>query len=75
MPSLSVASSWIPLLSQAAAAGKHVLCEKPCAVTLADLQEMSGACAAAGKVFMDGVMFMHDARLEVRGAGVSQMPN
>src|SRR4051812_20028321 len=29
---------------RAAAAGKHVLCEKPCSVTVADLQEMLEVC-------------------------------
>ena len=47
-----------------AKAGKHVMCEKPCAVTLADLQEMTAACKKSGVQFMDGVMFMHSARLE-----------
>ena len=49
---------------RAAAAGKHVLCEKPCAVSVMDLQEMIAACHRNGVQFMDGVMFMHSRRLE-----------
>jgi len=48
---------------RAAATGKHVLCEKPCAVTSAEVREMVEACRAAKVQFMDGVMFMHGARL------------
>jgi predicted dehydrogenase len=48
---------------KAAQAGKHVLCEKPCGTTAADLRAMLDACRAKGVQFMDGVMFMHSARL------------
>jgi len=48
---------------RAAAAGKHVLCEKPCGVSLSDVREMTDACHANGVQFMDGVMFMHNPRM------------
>jgi predicted dehydrogenase len=48
---------------KAASAGKHVLCEKPCATNAADLAEMIEACHQHNVQFMDGVMFMHSARL------------
>jgi predicted dehydrogenase len=48
---------------RAAEAGKHVLCEKPCARNLAELKEMIEACERKNLQFMDGVMFMHSARL------------
>jgi predicted dehydrogenase len=48
---------------RAAKAGKHVLCEKPCAANVADLEEMLAACKKHGVQFMDGVMFMHNPRL------------
>lgn len=47
----------------AAAAGKHVLCEKPCGVDANEVREITEACAKAGVQFMDGVMFMHNERL------------
>src|SRR4051812_4486475 len=43
---------------RAAQAGKHVLCEKPCAVNSADLRAMIDACRSQRVQFMDGVMFM-----------------
>lgn len=49
---------------KAAAAGKHVLCEKPCGTDADEVREMIEACAAAGVQFMDGVMFMHSARMK-----------
>lgn len=53
-----------PLILRAAAAGKHVLCEKPCATSVADLREMIDACRKNRVQFSDGVMFMHSRRLE-----------
>ena len=47
---------------RAAQAGKHVLCEKPCAVSSGELREMLACCEQNGVRFMDGVRFMHDPR-------------
>lgn len=47
---------------RAAEAGKHVICEKPCAKNLRDLKEMIAVCEANGVQFMDGVMFEHSKR-------------
>ena len=47
-----------------AEAGKHIVCEKPCALSVADLREMIAACRKHKVQFMDGVMFMHSRRLE-----------
>ncbi len=48
---------------KAAAAGKHVLSEKPCGTNAAQVQEQIDACNAAGVQYMDGVMFMHSDRM------------
>lgn len=48
---------------RAAAAGKHIVCEKPCADSVTDLIEMIDACRENRVQFIDGVMFMHSARL------------
>lgn len=48
---------------RAANAGKHVLCEKPCGVNAADVQEMIFTCKKNRVQFMDGVMFMHNPRM------------
>jgi predicted dehydrogenase len=49
---------------KAAQAGKHIVVEKPCGVTAAELQRIIDAANAAGVQFMDGVMFMHSSRLQ-----------
>lgn len=49
---------------KAANAGKHVMVEKPCGVTADDVKEMITACEANHVQFMDGVMFMHSARMQ-----------
>ncbi len=48
---------------KAAQAGKHVMCEKPCANHADELAEMTAACEANNVQFMDGVMYMHTQRL------------
>jgi len=49
---------------RAAQAGKHVVCEKPCARSVAELRQMLEACRQNQVQFLDGVMFMHSRRLE-----------
>jgi predicted dehydrogenase len=49
---------------RAAAAGKHVVCEKPCGIDQAEVRAMIDACRKHRVQFMDGVMFMHSRRLE-----------
>ena len=49
---------------RAAEAGKHIVCEKPCALSDGDLREMIEACRRHRVQFMDGVMFMHSRRLD-----------
>jgi predicted dehydrogenase len=50
---------------KAAAAGKHVLAEKPSAVCVSDLEEMLWACEQNNVQYMDGVMYMHSERLSL----------
>lgn len=51
------------IIVRAADAGKHVLCEKPCASNAGELEAMISACKKNRVQFMDGVMFMHNARM------------
>jgi predicted dehydrogenase len=48
---------------RAAAAGKHILSEKPCAVNAGVLEGIISICRKNRVQFMDGVMFMHNRRL------------
>jgi predicted dehydrogenase len=51
----------------AARAGKHVLCEKPLALTSADAQAMVDACASEGVRFMEAFMYrLHPSWIAVR---------
>jgi len=49
---------------RAAEAGKHVLIEKPCGTSVAEVEAIVAACRQAGVQFMDGVMFLHSVRLD-----------
>jgi predicted dehydrogenase len=53
-----------PWLLRAAHLGKHIVCEKPCAPSTADLVEVLDACRRRRLQFSDGVMFMHSRRLQ-----------
>ena len=44
---------------KAAAAGKHVLCEKPIALSAAQAEEMQQACKAAGVKLAEAFMYRH----------------
>jgi len=50
---------------RAAEAGKHVLCEKPLAATVAEAEEMIAACRQHGVQLMDGTMWTHHERTPV----------
>ena len=56
-------------VKRAAAAGKHVLCEKPLGMTVAESDEMIDACASAGVKLGTGFMMrfhsQHQAALEL----------
>lgn len=44
---------------KAAAAGKHVLCEKSVALSVEDAKRMRGACWSSGVLLMEGFMYRH----------------
>ncbi|MBD0381813.1 Gfo/Idh/MocA family protein [Paenibacillus sedimenti] len=49
---------------RAAQAGKHVLCEKPAALTTVEVEEMVAACESAGVLFAEAFMYRHHPRYE-----------
>lgn len=49
---------------KAAAAGKHVLCEKPLARNAEEVEQMMATCQKHGVVLLDGVMWYHTPRNE-----------
>ena len=57
----SLHREWV---ERAAAAGKHVLCEKPLAPTAADARAMAAACAAAGVTLLEAYMTPYHPRAQ-----------
>jgi len=48
---------------RAAAAGKHVLCEKPLGVTAEDAAAMAARCAASGVILQEAFMYRHHPQI------------
>jgi D-xylose 1-dehydrogenase (NADP+, D-xylono-1,5-lactone-forming) len=44
-------------------AGKHVLCEKPVALTVSDVDAIAAAAAAAERVAVEGFMYLHHPQI------------
>ncbi len=47
----------------AARAGKHIVAEKPAGLNAGEVEQILDTCTKHGVQYMDGVMFMHSARL------------
>jgi predicted dehydrogenase len=60
-----------PWVERAAAAGKHVLCEKPLAPTAADADAMAAACAAAGVTLLEAYVTPYHPRAQAIAALVN----
>lgn len=49
---------------RSAECGKHILCEKPLAVSVDETQQMLDVCRQHERMLMDGVMWLHHPRTE-----------
>jgi D-xylose 1-dehydrogenase (NADP+, D-xylono-1,5-lactone-forming) len=52
--------------------GKHVLCEKPFALSLAEVDEMTATAAATGMVLAEAFMYRHHPQTKIAGDWVQQ---
>ena len=64
-------------VAQAAEAGKHILCEKPMAISLGEVEQMEAACRKAGVKFMLGFCMRYNVynrkvREIVQGGGIGR---
>ena len=52
----------VPWTLRALQAGKHVLCEKPLALTAAAVDDLAAAARASGRIVTEGLMYRHAAQ-------------